>query len=133
MSWRHQVLSEFSTEIVWLNDAQAFDACDRAWECLGRTDYGLNIQLFPTIDRLDVERAEAEAHEWLSQRIGSGNDRLFVVFDEADACTLDPCFFINHWRELFLPSRDDVVILPPHERWALYYCHEDEFQFGLRS
>jgi hypothetical protein len=31
---------------------------------------------------------------------------------------------------MFCPSRDDVVIVPTGGWWALFYCHEDEFEFA---
>jgi hypothetical protein len=38
--------------------------------------------------------------------------------------------FVEQWRDIFLPSRDDAIIIDENHQWALFYCHEDEFEFA---
>jgi hypothetical protein len=39
-------------------------------------------------------------------------------------------FFVRYWQDMLSPSRDDAVILPEDRGGVLFYCHEDEFEFG---
>ena len=43
---------------------------------------------------------------------------------------MDSTFFVRNWQDLLMPSRDDAVILPEGRGVVLFYCHEDEFEFG---
>jgi hypothetical protein len=99
---------------------------------LSKTHYGLNSDVFSFIERLNVEDQGLEAREWLLKRVGSAEERLLLVFGSDEICTVRALFFLDHWRELFCPSRDDVVILPCVGSWALFYCHEDVFEFSRR-
>ncbi len=81
-------------------------------------------------ERLDAAEAGEDTAAWLAQRVGSGEGRLLLVFGERDVCEVQASFFVGNWQDLFCPSRDDVVILPVRGGWAMFYFHEDEFEFG---
>ena len=130
MSWRRNELAVFGSEITWLPDAEALTAFRRAWDCSSSTRYGLNDEAFSSIDRLDVNDPGPEAREWLAQRVGGGDDPLLLVFGKDEVCMVRAAFFRDRWQDLFCPSRDDAVVLPEGGGWALFYCHEDEFEFA---
>jgi hypothetical protein len=53
-----------------------------------------------------------------------------VVFDRHQVGRMGGDFFVRNWEDLLMPSRDDTVILPEDRGVVLFYCHEDEFEFG---
>jgi len=130
MTWRRNELAVFGPEVTWLADAEALKAFRWAWDCSSSTHYGLNAEVFPSIERLDVEEPGPEAREWLAKRVGGGDDCLLLVFDKDEVCVVRAAFFLDRWQDVLCPSRDDVVILPERGGWALFYCHEDEFEFA---
>lgn len=80
-----------------------------------------------------IERVDADVHSdsiesWLVNRC-SGTD-LRVIF-EPDAVFDAPVkFLLANWRDIFCPSRDDALIVSLDQDWVMFYCHEDEFEFG---
>jgi hypothetical protein len=52
------------------------------------------------------------------------------VFGRKDVFRVPARVFLDNWQDMFCPSRDDAVILPAGGGWALFYCHEDEFEFA---
>ena len=129
MGWRRDELSAFGAEVAWLNRAASLTAFRRAQESISKSRYGLNEAVIAAIERLDVDQPGPEARQWLSERVGIGDDPLLLVFGEDDVCEVRTSFFLDSWQDLFCPSRDDVVILPAECGWVLFYSHEDEFEF----
>jgi hypothetical protein len=133
MSWRQKELEKYGHEVAWLAATDAAAAFASADSCSSKTRYGLNEATFSSVERLDVETEDAASREWLQRRVGT-DAQLLLVFGQADVCSVRAGFFLEHWRDLFCPSRDDVVILPTTDhQWVLFYCHEDEFEFGKCS
>lgn len=128
MGWRHSELAEFGPEVVPLDRAEAQAAYIRANNLCSRTRYGLDEQKFAHIERLDVNDPGPSAEAWLSERVGDGE--LQIVFGRDEVFLVPAAMFHNHWRDMFCPSRDDVVIIPSVGEWVLFYCHEDEFEFS---
>lgn len=128
MEWRNAEMAAFGDEVVRLDRAEALTVSRRAFNCCSKTRYGLDESVFKSIDRLDVNDHEPEARQWLVERIGTGD--LFLVFAKNVVFRLPASLFLDQWRDMFCPSRDDVVILPAAGGWVLFYCHEDEFEFA---
>ena len=55
---------------------------------------------------------------------------MLLVFGRDDVFRVPASLFLSNWQDIFHPSRDDVVIVPDSGGWALFYCHEDEFEFA---
>ncbi len=130
MSWRRNDLSAFGHEVTWLEAPEAWTAFRRAVDCTSKTRYGLNAEVFPAVERLDVDEPRPEGRAWLASRVGSNDEPLLLVFGRDEVSMVRASFFLDRWQDLFCPSRDDVVILPRAGGWALFYCHEDEFEFA---
>ncbi len=69
---------------------------------------------------------------WLLEQQSDLSVQVFVSWqlDAAIRTTWD--VFTAHWEDFCYPSSDDVLVWPESERWALFYFHEQEFQFGRR-
>jgi hypothetical protein len=75
-----------------------------------------------------VNEPGPEARQWLAERVGDGE--LLLVFAKDEVFRMPASLFLDHWQDMLCPSRDDAVILPVGRGWALFYCHEDEFEFA---
>jgi hypothetical protein len=128
MNWRRDGLAQFGDWLAWLGDVEAAGVYDRASRFVSKSHYGLDSSAVADIERLDVEAPGSEANAWLSRRIGGGS--VLVVFDSREVCRMDGSFFVENWQEFLYPSRDDAVILVEGTSGVLFYCHEDEFEFG---
>jgi hypothetical protein len=127
VGWRHLELAAFTPEVVPLDPPDAAAAYDRTVSLCSRTRYGLDETAFDAIERLDVKELGPAARGWLAERVGGG--RLLLVFGKDEVFRAPATVFLSHWQDMFCPSRDDVVIVPVGGGWALFYCHEEKFQF----
>lgn len=128
MTWRQSEMAAFGplVEILGADDARM--AYERAHAVSSKSRYGLDESLFGCIERLDVDEPSPDHETWLGDRIG--NTDLVLVYDRLNAFRLPGPLFLDHWQDMFCPSRDDVIILPTSGGWALFYCHEDVFEFA---
>ena len=127
MGFHRSDLTAFGPEVVSLDRPDAVIIYDRAMGLCSRTRYGLDETAFASIERLNVDAPVPDAQQWLSERIGVGD--VLLVFGPDDVFRVPASLFLSNWQDMFCPSRDDVVIVPDGGGWALFYCHEDEFEF----
>ena len=130
MNWRRDELEHFGDRLIWLSEVEAASVYNRALQFASKSHYGLDPATVADIERLDVDEPDPEANAWLSRRVGDGP--VLVVFGEHQVCRMAGHFFVENWQEFLCPSRDDAVILPEVGGGVLFYCHEDEFEFGQR-
>ena len=128
MGFRHSELAAFGPEVVPLGPEDALALFRRASDFASQSRYGLNEALFPAVERLDVDEPGPDARQWLADRVDCGE--LLLVFGKGDVFRVPASLFLDQWQDRFCPSRDDVVILPVIGGWALFYHHEDEFEFA---
>jgi hypothetical protein len=132
MSWRKKELNRMGNSLSWLPKEEAAAVYARASASTSETRHGLNEEAWPIRERWDVEKiSEEEAVAKLSEHIRS--EEFFVVFGREDVCRIARAVFISHWRDMFCPARDDVVLIPESDEWCVFYCHEDEFEAGLKK
>jgi hypothetical protein len=132
MSWRRNDLSDFGDHIAWLSEPDAAGVYGVGSSLLSRERYGLDSVRVNGIEKLNVDEDGPGHAAWIASRLGRGDATLLVIYGPDEACRVRADFFVEHWRDLFLPSRDDVIILPELGEWILFYSHEDEFEFGHR-
>jgi hypothetical protein len=130
MDWRRSEMVSFGPGVAPLDGPEANAAYERAVGLCSRTRYGLDERAFGVIERLKVDEPSVPPGEWLAKRVGEGE--LLLVFGRDDAFRVSASLFLGRWQDMFLPSRDDVVILPCGGEWVLFYSHEDEFEFAQR-
>lgn len=132
MGWRHLEMTAFGPDVAPLDRPDAAAVYDRAMRLCSRTRYGLDETVLPGIERLDVDEPGPDAQQWLSERVKASE--LLLVFGRDEVFRTPAAVFLAGWQDMFCPSRDDVIIVPAGGGWALFYSHEDEFEFArLRS
>jgi hypothetical protein len=132
MSGRRDEYSDFGDRIEWLTEPDAVGLYRIGISFMSRERYGLDSVKVYGIEKLNVDEDGPGHSAWLASRLGRGDAMLLVSYEPKEACHVRTDFFVEHWRDLFNPSSDDVIILPELGEWILYYCHEDEFEFGYR-
>ncbi|MCB1277714.1 hypothetical protein [Prosthecobacter sp.] len=126
MHWRAKEFSETLTDADWLSESDARVVYDRVTPLMSRDHYGLEATAVRDLQRIP---ADAAATDWLSSRIPQ-DESLLLIFGSREVCRVPAWAFHEHWQDLFCPSRDDVVIISERGGWILFYCHEDEFEYG---
>jgi hypothetical protein len=115
----------------WLSAEHAKHAYEYALSFSSKKRYGLNEETVSSIDRLVIE-SYSVADQWLKSRINS-EGTLQIVYSDTEACVVKTGRFLQNWKGLFVPSRDDAVVLNNLERTILFYCHEEELEIGQRN
>ncbi len=126
MQHRVQELS-WLPDIEWLSPEDAARIHDRADRLQSREHYGLVPELVRVVERVS---AKTDMTKWLLVRVPARTLRVLIVFARGQVCRLSTTTFIESWQDIFCPSRDDAIILDEDADWVLFYCHEDEFEFG---
>lgn len=93
--------------------------------------YGLNEETVSAIDRIVIE-SYSVADQWLKNRINS-EGTIQIVYSDTEACVVEAEKFLQNWKDLFVPSRDDAVVFHNLERTVLFYCHEEKLEVGQRN
>jgi hypothetical protein len=132
MNWRREEFSDFGDRIDWLSEPDAADVYRIGMSFMSQERYGLDSAKVNGIEKLNVDEDSPGHSAWLASRLVRGDAILLVSYEPKEACRVRADFFVEHWRDLFNPSSDDVIMLPELGEWILYYCHEDEFEFGHR-
>lgn len=93
--------------------------------------YGLNEESVSGIDRFIIGD-RAAASRWLKKRLVA-DGTVQIVCSEAEVAIMDTSMFLERWQDIFVPSRDDAVVLHNLSATVLFFCHEDEFEIGQRK
>ncbi|HMU62967.1 MAG TPA: hypothetical protein PKA66_14385 [Gemmatimonadales bacterium] len=128
----HQAAFEhFGDAIAWLPPEQAFSTYNGAMPFSSNVGYGLDPTHVFRIERL--EGADIVVmRSWLAARMRPASESVRIVFGRHDVCRLEVSFLLDNWQDMFIPSRDDALILSDSGAWVAFYCHEDWFEFGWR-
>lgn len=92
--------------------------------------YGLSRATVSGIDHLIVQSFPV-ARAWVADRFPNGGT-VQVVFGEHEVCVLDTPFFLENWKHLFVPGRDDALVIHNHSTKIFLFRHENELEVGDR-
>ena len=96
-----------------------------------KTRYGLNQENVTSFERLEIA-SDSIADAWISARFNK-EGTVQIVYGEEEVSVLSAADFVSHWRSIFVPCRDDAIILHNFNKSILFYCHEDELEHGMRA
>lgn len=114
----------------WLDSMRAQNAYEYALKYSSSKRYGLNEDTVSAIEQCLVE-GKAIAIQWLRSRLNSSGT-VQVVYSESEVCVLEAESFLQNWPNIFTPGRDDAIILHNLTSEVVFYCHEDELEYGHR-
>ena len=124
------VLGELGIDARWLDREHAEHAFMFASSYIKPDSYALNPATVSNID-LHLVTSRSVAHAWVKERFPTeGTTQLIYGRDEV--CVLDSSVFVERWQDIFVPGRDDAIVLHNLSRAVLFYCHEDEIEIGER-
>lgn len=131
MRYREEEYRELGLSARWLTEERAKSAYVHALQYSSDRRYGLNEQTTDNIENhIIVSRNVANA--WLRVRLRV-EGTVQVVYGDDDVCVIDTESFLNSWQDIFVPSRDDAIILHNIDKTVLFYCHEEELEVGVRK
>jgi len=121
---------ELGLDARWLTEERAKNAYAHALQFSDNKRYGLNEQTTDKIERHIIE-SRSIADAWLKTRLRA-EGTLQVVYGPDDVCVVDAAAFLNCWQDVFVPARDDAIILHNIDKTVFFYCHEEELEVGTR-
>jgi hypothetical protein len=130
MSYRVAQIESLGLGARWLSPERSKNAYVFALPYTHSKRYGLNEDTVEDIQRLEISD-HGYAKRWLSDRL-LAEGTVQVVFGDDEVFVVDAAKFIEHWHQIFVPSRDDAVILHNLNNQVLFYCHKEELEFGCR-
>lgn len=114
----------------WLTGERAKNAYAYALQFSDNNRYGLNEQTTDKIERHIIE-SRSVADAWLRTRLRA-EGMLHIVYGPDRVSVVDAAAFLNCWQDVFVPARDDAIILHNIDKTVLFYCHEEELEVGTR-
>jgi hypothetical protein len=131
MDIRNQEFQELGMPVRWLDADKAARAYEYALSFSSSKRYGLNEETVSAIERLEIS-SYAVANQWVKARLPA-TGTVHIVYSEAQVCLLDSSEFLARWQDIFVPRRDDALVFHNLEPCVLFYCHEEELEFGWLS
>lgn len=131
MHLRESEYVEMGLAARWLDAARAKNAYNYALQFSAKTHYGLCEATVDHIEHLDIDSYTA-ADAWLKARLAS-DGTVQVIYGDDEVCVMSAQDFLMKWQEIFVPGRDDAVVLHNLSLDALFYCHEKELEYGQRK
>ncbi|KAM3105987.1 hypothetical protein [Phormidesmis sp. 146-33] len=131
MNYRISEIEKLNLDVRWLSKEHAKSTYEYAIQFSSSSKYGLNEAMVSEIERLEIE-SYSVAVNWVISHLKS-TGKVHVVFSEEEVFVLPTNQFLSNWHKIFVPSRDDAVILHSESKSILFYCHEEEIEFGFRA
>jgi hypothetical protein len=131
MNFRAAEYKELGIEARWLEPEKAKNAYEYALQFSDKTRYGLSQDNVTGIEQLIIV-SDSIADAWISSRFRK-DGTVQIVYGDDEVGVLSAADFVSHWRSIFVPSRDDAIILHNSNKSILFYCHEDELEHGMRA
>lgn len=130
MNYRQREYEALGLDARWLEHERASNAYAFALKYSHPRRYGLNEGTVANIE-LHVIGSNTVAENWLKERL-SAEGTVQVVYGDAEVCVLSAASFLRSWQSIFVPGRDDAVILHNVVDTVVFYCHEGELELGRR-
>lgn len=130
MHFREAEYLESGLAARWLDAEHAKNAYDYALKFSAKSHYGLCESTVDQIERLDID-SYTVADAWLRGRLPA-EGTVQVVYGGEEVCVIPSAEFLAKWQDIFLPARDDAIVLHNLGTGVLFYCHEEELEYGYR-
>ncbi len=133
IEYRMREFAELGVPVRWLDDEHALNAFTYASTFYSTERFGERLLSVETVGEIErhVVRSATVAYQWLRDRFPS-EGTVQVLFGKREVAVLDAKVFLSTWQDLFLPGRDDAIVLHNVENHVGFYWHEDELEVGRR-
>lgn len=131
MTYVEEEYEELGLAARWLTKERARNAYTYALQFSSDNRYGLNELTTGDIEN-HVVQSLGVTGAWLKTRLRA-EGTLQVVYGPDDVCVVDAASFLNCWQQVFVPSRDDAIVLHNADKTVFFYYHEDELEVGIRK
>jgi hypothetical protein len=115
----------------WLDAEKAAHAYEYASQYVSPVRYGLRETSVRDIESHAVS-SEAVAKAWVNERMPAAGT-VQIVYGRDEVCVIDAEALRKNWLNIFVPGRDDAVVLHNISEAVLFICHEGELEFGHRT
>lgn len=125
-----QEFQDSGLEARWLDSDKASKTYKFALKFSATDRYGLSGE---TVNEIEAHVIDSEnaARNWVRRRVNP-TGKVHVVFGPDEVAVVEAKLLIDRWPDMFLPGRDDVMILHADDDSVLFYCHEEELEYGRR-
>ena len=131
MSYRKREFNELGIQVRWLEPEHAKNAFEFAMAHCSKSPFGLSERKVSNIIKHKAS-SDAVATAWLEENFVS-DGTVQIIYDAKDVCVASATDLLTHWNEIFLPARDDALVLHNLSRLILFYCHEEVIEIGERK
>ncbi len=115
----------------WLEAEKAAHAYEYASRYVSPVRYGLSEVSVRDIESHMVS-SEAVAMSWVNDRLPA-TGTVQIVYGRDEVCIVDAEALRKNWLNIFVPGRDDAVVLHNLSEAILFICHERKLEFGYRT
>lgn len=131
MNLRESEYLENELSARWLDPEHAKNAYSYALQFSSKDRYGLSEATVGAIEHVNIE-SYSVADAWLKDRLPA-EGTVQVVYGDDEVCVVAARDFLAKWQSIFVPARDDAIVLHNLGKSVLFYCHEEELEFGHRK
>lgn len=131
MNYREKEYNKLGIEARWLSKEHASNANEYAEKYSSNTRYGLNEKNVTNIQE-HIVNSYSIAEQWLKDNFGS-TGTVQIVYSDNEVCVIKSQDFLDNWQHIFMPARDDAIILHNLSNKIMFYCHEEELEVGDRD
>lgn len=115
----------------WLETEKAAHAYEYASQYVSPVRYGLSEETVRDVES-HVVSSQAVAKSWVDDRLPAIGT-VQVVYGRDEVCVVDAQALRENWLNIFVPGRDDAIVLHNASDAVLFVCHEGELEFGYRT
>ncbi len=130
MKYHIREFEENGLQAHWLEGDKARQVHSYALEFSAKGRVGLSIDTVTDIEAHTID-SESTARDWIRKRFGD-HGKIHVVFGPDEVAVIDARLLIDRWQDMFLPGRDDAVVLNLQDNSVLLFSHEEILEYGLR-
>ncbi|WP_457392118.1 hypothetical protein [Roseateles sp. P5_E1] len=114
----------------WLGAEKAAHAYEFACQYVSPSRYGLREDRVLGFERHQIQ-SDSVATAWINARFPV-TGTVQVVYGRDEVCVIEAEALRQSWLDVFVPGRDDAIVLHNVAEAVLFICHERELEFGYR-
>ncbi|WP_417763664.1 hypothetical protein [Shewanella sp.] len=130
MNYREKDFNALNITARWLDKPHAKHAYEFACSYSASDSYGLQPKKVQHIIQHQITSTSVASH-WLATHFPNSGT-VQIVYGSDCVCVVNTQDFLQHWDEIFMPGRDDALVIHNLSRVVLCYCHDQILSLGER-